>query len=52
MQHSLVECQAFLCFIFIKNILSSDMAYIIFYPEFSQKTFQAKYYHLMLNILN
>lgn len=41
----------FLHFSLIKNILYSDMSYIIFYPEISQKTFQAKYYHFMLNIL-
>lgn len=52
MQYSLAESQAFLHFFFIKNTLSSDMRYIIFYPKFSEKTFQAKYYHFMLNIVN
>lgn len=52
MQYSLAESQAFLPFFLIKNILYSDMSYIIFYPEISQKTFQAKYYNFMLNILN
>lgn len=50
MQNSLTESQAFLHYFWIKNILYSDMHYIIFYPEINQKfpskiiSFHAKYF--------